>query len=60
MLGCVLYHAFNGLRIIIVEFSKEGVEAHKQIFAAMMAVAIFLFLVGGVPMFVHFLHTLAG
>ncbi|RLD99433.1 MAG: succinate dehydrogenase, cytochrome b556 subunit [Aquificota bacterium] len=60
LLGCVLYHAFNGLRIIIVEFSKEGVEAHKQIFAAMMAVALFLFLVGGVPMFVHFLHTLAG
>jgi len=60
LLGTVLYHAFNGLRIIIVEFSREGVEAHKQIFAAMMAVAIMLFLVGGVPMFIHFLHVLAG
>jgi succinate dehydrogenase/fumarate reductase cytochrome b subunit len=56
----VLYHALNGLRIIIVEFSKEGVEAQKEIYAAMMAVAIALFLVGGVPMFVHFLHVLAG
>jgi succinate dehydrogenase / fumarate reductase cytochrome b subunit len=60
LLGCVLYHALNGLRIIIVEFSKEGVEAQKEIYAAMMAVATALFLVGGVPMFVHFLHVLAG
>jgi len=57
LLGCVLYHALNGLRIIIVEFSKEGVEAQKQIFAAMMALALILFLVAGVPMFIHFLHA---
>ncbi len=60
LLGCVLYHTFNGLRIMIAEFSKDGCEAHKMVWGAMMAVAGFLFLLGGVPMFVHFLHTVAG
>lgn len=58
LLACVLYHALNGLRIIVVELSREGVEAQKQIFAAMMALAIILFLVAGVPMFIHFLHAM--
>lgn len=58
LLGTVLYHAFNGLRIIIVEFADNGASAHKTIFGIMMAIAGILFLIGGIPMFMHFLHVL--
>ncbi len=59
LLGTVLYHAFNGVRIMIVEFADNAAGAHKAIFGAVMAIAIFLFLVGGVPMFMHFLHAVS-
>ncbi len=59
LLGTVLYHAFNGLRIIIVEFADNAAASHKAIFGAVMAIAVFLFLVGGIPMFMHFLHAVS-
>lgn len=44
--GCVLYHALNGVRIILVDFWSQGSRYHKQMFYAALAVFTVLFIWG--------------
>jgi len=55
LLGVILYHAFNGLRVIIVDF-WGGTKIQKKLFWVMMAIAAALFIAGAVPMAGHLLH----
>ena len=57
LLGVILYHAFNGIRIVIVDF-WGGAKIHKKLFWAMMCVAAALFVAGAVPMTGHLLRML--
>jgi succinate dehydrogenase / fumarate reductase cytochrome b subunit len=41
----VLYHALNGIRIIVVDFWEEATRFHRQLFYA----AVALFLLIGLP-----------
>jgi succinate dehydrogenase / fumarate reductase cytochrome b subunit len=40
----VIYHAFNGLRVILVDFWSRGVRYQKQLHTAVMVITLALFL----------------
>lgn len=46
LFACVLYHALNGVRIILVDFWPRGAAYHRQMFYAVMAVFLPVFLWG--------------
>lgn len=56
LLGVVLYHAFNGIRIVIIDFF-EGTRKHEKLF---WVISVFLFLVVwgyfAVTMLMHIIH----
>jgi len=45
LVWAVLFHAFNGVRILLLDVGV-GIRAHKGLFWGMMAVAVALLLVG--------------
>jgi len=50
--GVILYHAFNGVRIIIVDFFK-GTLAHKRWFVFFIGLAFFLWALGSYLILSH-------
>jgi succinate dehydrogenase / fumarate reductase cytochrome b subunit len=50
--GVILYHAFNGARIVIVDFFK-GSLAHKKWFVLLVAVAFVLWALGSYEILSH-------
>ena len=40
LIGAVLYHAFNGIRIILIDFWATGYKYQKQMFYVVMVVTI--------------------
>lgn len=44
--GVILFHAFNGARIVIVDFSK-GSYIHKKLFYVFIAIAFIMWVAGG-------------
>gem|GEM_PF-480781 len=52
--GVILFHAFNGVRIVIVDFFK-GSLAHKKLFVALIAAAFILWALGSYVLLSHVL-----
>ncbi len=52
LIGVILYHAFNGLRVIIIDF-WGGTRIQKKLFIIMMAVAALLFIAGAARIASH-------
>jgi succinate dehydrogenase / fumarate reductase, cytochrome b subunit len=50
--GIILFHAFNGARIVMVDFFK-GSSVHKKLFWIMIAIAFLLWVVGGYLLVSH-------
>jgi len=48
LLGGVLYHALNGVRILWVDFGQAA-KNHQAWFWAMMAVGVVVFIIGAIP-----------
>ncbi len=48
----ILYHAFNGVRVVIVDFFK-GSLVHKKLFVVFMAIAFVLWALGSVILISH-------
>ncbi|MEM6286079.1 MAG: succinate dehydrogenase, cytochrome b556 subunit [Bacteroidota bacterium] len=48
LLGAVVYHALNGLRIVLIDFMGWSPN-HKKLFWTLGAVALVLVVVGGYP-----------
>ena len=48
LLGAVVYHALNGLRIVLIDFLGWSPN-HRKLFWTLGAVAALLFIVGGYP-----------
>ncbi len=48
LLGAVVYHALNGLRIVLIDFMGWSPN-HRKLFWTLGAVAAVLFVVGGYP-----------
>jgi succinate dehydrogenase cytochrome b556 subunit len=47
LVGAVFYHTLNGLRIILINFSKRGLQMQKQLFWAALAATIVLTAISG-------------
>jgi succinate dehydrogenase / fumarate reductase cytochrome b subunit len=45
LIAAVFYHAFNGVRIMIIDFWRKGVLYQKPMFAGALAVTIVAFLI---------------
>jgi len=60
LVGAVLFHAFNGVRIMLVDFWSKGVRLQRQ----MLAVVLVLFVILMVPatyfMLLHTVETMFG
>lgn len=50
--GVILYHAFNGARIVIVDFSK-GSLLHKKLYYILIAAAFILWAAGSFLILTH-------
>jgi succinate dehydrogenase / fumarate reductase, cytochrome b subunit len=48
LIGIILFHAMNGIRLLIVEWGG-GTRNHRKLFWWMMAIGVVLFLFGAVP-----------
>lgn len=53
---CLLYHAFNGVRIILVDFWSKGAKYQRQ----MLWVVLVIFAIAFIAMAVRLLYILAG
>ena len=52
LLGSVLYHALNGLRVGLIDFA-DGTSKHALIFWVLMALGAVIFIVGAIPFLHH-------
>jgi succinate dehydrogenase / fumarate reductase cytochrome b subunit len=50
--AAILFHAFNGVRIVMVDFSK-GSLIHKKLFAVLIAIAFVLWVIGSYLLVAH-------
>jgi succinate dehydrogenase / fumarate reductase cytochrome b subunit len=44
LIAAILYHAFNGIRIVLIDFWHKAVRYQKVLFAIVMVVTIVLFI----------------
>ncbi|HEX4206282.1 MAG TPA: succinate dehydrogenase, cytochrome b556 subunit [Ktedonobacteraceae bacterium] len=44
LVAAVFYHAFNGIRIIVIDFWKKGVRYQQVMFAIVLAITILVFI----------------
>lgn len=59
LLGAVLYHALNGIRVLVVDFFG-GARYHKKLWFILMAIYAVLMIVFGGMMLMHVLHNAGG
>ncbi len=57
LLLVVIYHALNGVRIMIVDFFGGAVH-QARIFWILAVIGFILFIAGAIPMFQHTLHQI--
>jgi succinate dehydrogenase cytochrome b subunit len=57
LVAAILFHAFNGVRIMLVDFWEQGPRYHRQLLWAVGALWVVLFVPFAV---VHFLHVFGG
>ena len=60
LVGAVLYHALNGLRIILVDFWAEGPRHQKGMFRGIVIVWLLLMVPGTYFMLIHTVEALFG
>ncbi len=56
LLGCILFHALNGVRILIVDFCN-GAKYHKLLYWLMMVTVVILTALGGIPFVMEAMHN---
>lgn len=57
LLAAVVYHAFDGIRLLIVHYFDVA-DYRKSMFYAVLAVSVLLVIAGGVPIFLFMLETM--
>jgi len=60
LLGALLFHAFNGLRIVMIDFFPGALRSEKKMFNIVVFATIVLTLVGGFIIMKPFLEGTAG
>jgi succinate dehydrogenase / fumarate reductase cytochrome b subunit len=56
----VLFHAFNGLRVMLIDFWSKGVQLQKQMMYVVMAAVVILMVPATYFMMRHTVETLLG
>jgi succinate dehydrogenase / fumarate reductase cytochrome b subunit len=60
LIAAVLFHAFNGIRIMLIDFLRKGVHYQRIMFVIALILAIVLFIPAAIfvlkPVFVAFFH----
>ena len=56
LFAAVLFHALNGVRIIVIDFWPASTRWHKQMFGAVLALFLLIFIPVGWIMLGHVLH----
>lgn len=60
LVGAVLFHAFNGLRIILVDFWSKGPRYHRQLLWGIVTLWVVLMIPGSYRLLLHSFETLFG
>lgn len=60
LVGAVLFHAFNGLRIIAIDFWDKGAKYQRQMLWAIIALWVILMVPGTYFMTLHTIESLFG
>ncbi len=60
LLGVIIYHALNGLRVIVFDFFDVPSKAQKPLWYGVVAIFLAIFLVGGWLMLQAILHSMNG
>ena len=60
LLGALVFHSFNGLRIVMIDFFPGAIRNEKAMFGAVLALTVILTLVGGFIIMKPFLEGTAG
>lgn len=60
LVGAVLYHALNGLRVILIDFWDKGVKYQKQMLWGLLALWALLMIPGAYFMLIHTIESLFG
>jgi succinate dehydrogenase / fumarate reductase cytochrome b subunit len=60
LLGALLFHAFNGLRIVMIDFFPGAIRSEKIMFKIVVFFTVILTLVGGFVILKPFLEGTAG
>jgi succinate dehydrogenase / fumarate reductase cytochrome b subunit len=60
LVGMVLFHALNGIRLILVDFWSQGPKYHRQMLWAVMAVWALVMIPGTYFMTIHTINALFG
>lgn len=60
LVGAVLFHALNGIRIILVDFWGKGPKYQRQMLWVIVAVWLFVMLPGAYFMLKHTIETMFG
>jgi len=56
LVGAILFHAFNGVRVILVDFWSQGARLHRQLLYGVLGLWVVLF----VPFAIrHLIHVFA-
>lgn len=57
LLAAVIYHAVDGIRLLIVHYFKVT-EFRKSLFYAVLGVTILIFIAGAIPMLIFMLESM--
>jgi succinate dehydrogenase / fumarate reductase cytochrome b subunit len=60
LVGAVLYHALNGLRVMLIDFWEKGTRYQSQMLYAVIAVWIVIMVPGFYFMMLHTLQSMFG
>ncbi|MEP7054708.1 MAG: succinate dehydrogenase, cytochrome b556 subunit [Actinomycetota bacterium] len=60
LVGAVLFHAFNGVRILLVDFWSKGVRLQRQMLYVVVALFVILMVPASFFMLRHTVETLFG
>jgi len=60
LVGAVLYHALNGLRVMLIDFWEKGTRYQKQMMYAVLAVFLLVMVPGAYFMLEHTVRTMFG
>ncbi|MCU0300193.1 MAG: succinate dehydrogenase, cytochrome b556 subunit [Candidatus Nanopelagicales bacterium] len=60
LVGAVLYHALNGIRIVLVDFWEPGPRHQKAMFRGIIVIWLLLMIPGTYFMLIHTIESLFG